>query len=198
MALSGLDHCVRLWRWWRSQPDLIANPPSAEFAALPWIEQVRLQNEEWDRWEKNRPQMIQSLQMITIIAGSRPPKDIRSKPAKLKEWYESHRRYVAFAMADSGIEPTRVVSGCAVGFDVLGEEWAAERGIPVDRFPADWINRKTGRINYNAGKERNLVMIANAQALVAIWDGVSSGTKHCHDNALLRGLKVYLYKYQEA
>lgn len=64
-----------------------------------------------------------------------------------------------------------VVSGAARGVDRLGERYAAERGLHLTRFPAQWD--LYGR---SAGMRRNTEMAAYADALIAVWDGVSRGT----------------------
>lgn len=65
----------------------------------------------------------------------------------------------------------QVISGCATGVDMAGEEWAAFIGIPVKRFPANWdLHGK------RAGFLRNKQMAGYAQGLVAVWDGKSRGT----------------------
>lgn len=66
---------------------------------------------------------------------------------------------------------TEIVSGGARGVDTLGEQAAAAFGIPVKVFPADWVTH--GRA---AGPIRNQQMAAYATALIAIWDGKSTGT----------------------
>jgi hypothetical protein len=71
--------------------------------------------------------------------------------------------------------PTEVVSGQAPGVDTLGEQWAAERGIPVRPFPANWYPAP-GRLDRAAGPKRNQRMAEYADALVAVWDGKSRGT----------------------
>jgi hypothetical protein len=112
--------------------------------------------------------------MITIIAGSRGITDIGS---------------VQVAMEACGWTPSIVVSGTAGGVDTLGERWAQEQGIPVFRTPANWD--KYGK---RAGYLRNVEMAQGADALVAIWDGVSKGTRHMIDIARKMGLRVYIYK----
>jgi hypothetical protein len=82
-----------------------------------------------------------------------------------------------------------VVSGCARGVDRNGEAYAAKHGIPVALFPADWAN-----LGKKAGMVRNCEMADYADALIAIWDGKSSGTKHMIDTAKSKGLKVYVFR----
>lgn len=96
-------------------------------------------------------------------------------------------------MADSRFLITEVVSGTALGIDQAAIEWAHGVGIPVRKFPANW--NKHGK---RAGYLRNEEMADYADALIAIWDGESRGTKHMIDIAYRRKLdgtrlKVYVY-----
>ena len=65
-----------------------------------------------------------------------------------------------------------IVSGCAAGADALGERYAAEHGLAIERFPADW--ERYGRA---AGPMRNRQMAKAADAVIVFWDGRSRGTK---------------------
>ena len=112
--------------------------------------------------------------MKVIIAGSRGITSI----------YHLRR-----ALQESGFfwSITEVVSGTARGVDKLGEEWAIEKGIPIKRFPADWDTH-----GKRAGYLRNAEMADYADALLALWDGKSRGTKHMIDLARKKGLRVYV------
>lgn len=110
--------------------------------------------------------------MKTIIAGSRG----------IDSYY-----VVDFAIHDSGFNITEIVSGCARGVDQTAEKWAWYNDIPVKKFPADWD--KHGKA---AGPMRNREMAAYADALVAIWDGESRGTKNMIHEARKAGLDVYI------
>ena len=112
--------------------------------------------------------------MRTIIAGSRDIVDLN---------------VVLEAIANSGIDITTVVSGGARGVDTLGEHAAKMMNIPVMRYEADW-----DLYGKSAGYKRNGVMAKNADALIAVWDGKSKGTKHMIDLAHLRGLIVYIWR----
>lgn len=111
--------------------------------------------------------------MRTIIAGSRDCTD---------------KRYLLAALAACGWIPTTVISGAARGADRLGEVWAAEFKVPCERFPADW-----DRYGKSAGYRRNEQMADNAEALIALWDGESRGTKHMIDIAKRKGLRVHVH-----
>lgn len=113
--------------------------------------------------------------MKTIIAGSRGIEDYGA---------------VRSAIEASGFEITEVVSGGARGVDKIGERFARVNFIAIKQFIPDW---KAGR---QAGILRNVQMAEYADALIAIWDGNSTGTKHMIDIATRKGLKVYVYEYQ--
>jgi len=113
----------------------------------------------------------------TIIAGSREVDDLN---------------IVRQAMSDINFEPSVIISGTARGVDQLGEMWAEENNIPILRFPANW--EKFGK---SAGYKRNIEMAKNADALVAIWDGVSKGTRHMIDIAVKYKLKIHIHRTDE-
>ena len=73
-----------------------------------------------------------------------------------------------------------IVSGGAHGPDFLAEQWAKKHGKPFTLFKADWDTH-----GKKAGILRNIDMGNYADALIAIWDGKSKGTKHMID---------YMYK----
>lgn len=91
------------------------------------------------------------------------------------------------AVLNAGFDITAVVSGGARGVDAMGERFAEEAGLQLFKFPADWD--KHGRA---AGPIRNRVMAEFGDALIAIWDGKSRGTKNMIDQARERGLKVHV------
>jgi hypothetical protein len=111
----------------------------------------------------------------TIIAGSRSISDF----------------FVLLdAVRKSGfdVEITEVVSGTARGVDQLGERYAGFIDLPIKRFPADWKNE--GR---SAGYLRNKRMGEYADALIAIWDGQSKGTKSMIEIMKKLGKRFYVY-----
>lgn len=128
--------------------------------------------------------------MKLIVAGSRNSKatlDFLSKAIN------------GFYFAD---KITEIVSGGARGIDLLGEEYAVTYNIPIKRFDAKWddldvpnarVKVRNGKeYNANAGFDRNEEMAKYADALIAIWDGKSPGTKHMIDCAKQYGLKIFL------
>jgi hypothetical protein len=83
---------------------------------------------------------------------------------------------------------TEIVSGTARGVDSDGEYYASCRKLPVKRFFPDWD--KHGKA---AGYIRNREMGLYADALVAVWDGKSRGTKHMID--IMEGLDKPIHLY---
>jgi len=92
------------------------------------------------------------------------------------------------AIEKSGIRPTHIISGGARGVDRLAEEYAASSGIRFTEYLADWD--KYGK---RAGFIRNCVMIGTADAVIAVWDGESKGTKHSIEYAKSCGKQVFVY-----
>lgn len=116
--------------------------------------------------------------MITIIAGSRSCIEYN---------------HILQAAAQAPWEITRIISGGARGADNLGEKFGKRMGIPVSVMYANW--EREGR---RAGLLRNIAMAEVADALIALWDGQSKGTKHMIDAAHNKGLKVFVWEYTAA
>ena len=83
-------------------------------------------------------------------------------------------RYAVYsAIEDSGFTVSEIVHGDASGPDSIAGGWARSRGIPVKIYHADW--ESYGRA---AGPKRNMEMAEYCDAVVAVWDGKSRGTKN--------------------
>ena len=96
--------------------------------------------------------------MRVIVAGSRTITDYNR---------------VAQVLDDSPFDITVLIQGGARGVDKLAAEWAKNNDIPCEEISANW--KKYGK---KAGFMRNLEMAEHADALIAIWDGKSKGTKN--------------------
>ena len=72
----------------------------------------------------------------------------------------------------------------------MGERWARENGVPVERYPADWEG-----LGKRAGYVRNVSMAERAEALIAVWDQQSRGTQHMIRIANNHGLHVFVFPY---
>lgn len=84
---------------------------------------------------------------------------------------------------------SEIVSGTARGVDSLGEEIGRDYRIPIKQFPADWDT-----YGKSAGYRRNAEMAKYADSLVAIWDGVSRGTRHMINLMEKQNKPVYIHK----
>lgn len=116
--------------------------------------------------------------MRTIIAGSRGCQDIRDLYAAINQ---------------CGWAPSVVISGGARGADRLGEVWARENGVGCEVVRAQWDT-----YGKSAGYKRNQQMATMADALIALWDGESRGTKHMIEIAKRTGLRVHVQRIQPA
>lgn len=112
--------------------------------------------------------------MKLIIAGSRGIRD---------------RNILHEAVSRLPFVPSIIVSGAAPGVDRMGEEYAGDYGIPCELHPADWDG-----LGRRAGYVRNAEMAAVSDALLAIWDGRSPGTKMMIDIMLKAGKPVYVWR----
>ena len=87
-----------------------------------------------------------------------------------------------------GFVITELIEGGAKGVDSLAKVWAEENGLPITEFKADW--KIYGR---GAGPVRNQKMAEYADALIAVWDGESRGTKNMISLAKKLNLKCFIY-----
>lgn len=115
--------------------------------------------------------------MKVIIAGSRDFSDYE----KLKEVCD----YMLSRQTD-----VEIVSGAARGADILGEQYAKEKGHSLKQFPAEW-----DKFGKRAGYLRNEDMAKYSDALIAFWDGKSKGTEHMINLAKKHNLKVKVHKF---
>lgn len=116
--------------------------------------------------------------MKVIIAGSRGITDYHI----LKEAWGQ------FKYRD---EVSEIVCGEAPGIDTLGRRLGEELDIYIASFPAQWDTPRG--FDRGAGRKRNAAMGDYADALLAIWDFESVGTKHMIDYSNNLGLYVEIY-----
>lgn len=109
-----------------------------------------------------------------IIAGSRTITTERFPTRKIDELL-------------SQLDAPVIISGGAKGVDLCGERYAIDRGLKVERYPANW--HRFGRA---AGMVRNQHMSWRASHLIAVWDGQSRGTANMIEIAKRDGLKTRL------
>ena len=113
-----------------------------------------------------------------IVAGGRDFDD-----------YPMMVQYLDFVFSETK-EDIEIVCGMARGADSLGKRYAEERGYAAKKMAANWSLH--GR---SAGYVRNVEMANYADALVAFWDGKSSGTAHMIKTAQSKHLKIRVKRY---
>lgn len=91
----------------------------------------------------------------------------------------------------SGWHVDELVSGGARGVDRLAEEYAKKMKWPIKQFIPNWD------IGKHAGKLRNIEMAEYADALIAIWDGMSPGTAHMIATMTSFRKPTFVYMYGE-
>jgi hypothetical protein len=89
-------------------------------------------------------------------------------------------------------EKVTLISGHAKGADTLAEKYAAEKGIPIKVFPAEWT--KYGKA---AGPIRNRAMLDYAKeqtpVVAAFWNGESRGTGNMIKQAKKAGVECHIF-----
>ena len=115
-----------------------------------------------------------------IVAGSREFKDYQLLEKTLNDFLQDRK------------EPIRILCGMAHGADELGLLYAHWHNYEFEKHPAKWdIHGK------RAGFIRNEEMANNADALIAIWDGKSHGTKDMIQRAKEHGLGIKVIRYDK-
>jgi len=113
--------------------------------------------------------------MKLIIAGNRDIKD-----------YDVVKEAINCLLAQ-GLIITTIIDGAARGVDTLASRYALEHNIENIRIHAEWKLYHQG-----AGPIRNQKVAEMGDALLAIWDGKSRGTKNMIACARKKGLSVYI------
>lgn len=99
--------------------------------------------------------------------------------------------FVVKCIIDSSFKITELISGGCRGVDLLAEKWATQNNIIITRFNAKW--NVYGKM---AGPIRNSEMVNYADGLIAIWDGISRGTKNIIELAKNKNIPVVISIYK--
>ena len=116
-----------------------------------------------------------------VIAGSRNYFD-----------YTGAERYINLCLSNlSRKYEIIIVSGGCSGADMLGEKYAKENGLKIERYEARW-----DLYGKSAGPRRNNLMAEISDFIICFWDGKSRGTKSMIDIAkkLNKPLRVKMIK----
>ena len=111
--------------------------------------------------------------MKVIVAGSRAIND---------------KAEVAKAIESTKLKITEIVIGNARGVDAIAENYANIIHANIKVFPAE-----TEKYGQPAGRFRNEQMAKHADAMIAIWDGQSTGTRDMIQAMNKEGKPVYVY-----
>ncbi len=84
---------------------------------------------------------------------------------------------------------THIISGGAIGADLLARRYARENDIAYTEYPAYW--EKQGK---QAGAIRNNKMVKDCDEVIAFWDGRSPGTRITVNMAGQHGKKANIFK----
>jgi hypothetical protein len=90
---------------------------------------------------------------------------------------------------NSGFDITGTICGGAEGVDKIAENWAKENNIPCQVFLPDY-----SEYDRAAPIIRNIEMLKEGEALIAIWDGFSMGTKHMITRATKMGMPMKVWE----
>ena len=100
--------------------------------------------------------------------------------------YEEAKNYIDFCLSNIKKENKIVVlSGGASGADAIGERYAKENGLEIEKYPALW--KKYGK---GAGPKRNKQMAEVGDYVICFWDEKSKGTKSMIDFARMYGKPI--------
>jgi hypothetical protein len=91
------------------------------------------------------------------------------------------------AVTRSGFEISIVLSGGSRGVDRIGIAFARNHHHPVQVFMPEWE-----RLGKRAGMVRNREMAQAAEAVIAIWDGKSRGTRNMIGLASIHHLPCFV------
>lgn len=100
--------------------------------------------------------------------------------------YNDYHRFCS-ELAAYDMKNVEIVSGGCTGVDKLAEKYAHEKRIPVTIFHANW--NKFGR---RAGPIRNKKLVEYSDAVIAFWDGKSTGTKNTINIAKKEGKPIVI------
>jgi hypothetical protein len=94
------------------------------------------------------------------------------------------------AIAEAPWAGREYLHGDAPGVDRIAGDYLTALGLKVTKVPAEWW--LGGVYDSAAGYKRNIKMLRQCDAVVAIYDGVSNGTAHTINEAFYMGLPLWV------
>ena len=92
------------------------------------------------------------------------------------------------ALKESGYKPTSLISGGSPGVDKLAERYAEETGLPITVVRPDYAKYK----GKHASIIRNCEMVLACDAVLALWNGISRGTRFTFEYGKKKNKPVYI------
>jgi len=168
------------------------------------LKTVRTEEEETDFWgilmeEEDKKVIKEENEKVMAATGHRPGK-LNNEYDGTGPMSQAIKEELRKILREH--QPSKVITGMALGVDMLWAEVALEEGIPVAAYipcsgqDSVWpetsrkryrdildqcIENKTFADKYSppAMRKRNQEMVDDSTILVAVWDGSSGGTSNC-------------------
>ncbi len=87
---------------------------------------------------------------------------------------------------------SKIVSGGALGVDLLAKRYATENSLDLLEITPDY--KKYGK---KAPLVRNLEIVSNCDYVLVFWDGYSNGSKNVINHCLENNIPVRVYVFKE-
>ena len=100
-------------------------------------------------------------------------------------WYEKRADRVVASMGEPRVT---IVTGGAKGVDTSAEEFASKNDLGLEVIEPDYSDWS----GEHPAKRRNTQIVEESDAVVAVWDGNSNGTRDSIDKSLDRGVPIFV------
>ena len=102
--------------------------------------------------------------------------------------YDEAKIYIDSCLREIQMEyEVIIISGGATGADSIGERYAIENNLGLERYHAE-----RNIYGKKAGPMRNRKMAEVCDLVICFWDGKSKGTRSMIDNAQKLGKRVFI------
>lgn len=108
------------------------------------------------------------------------------------EKYEIFKSFVDSCLVELDLKEITILSGHCKGVDLMGEQYAKEKGLLLEVYPAEW--KKYGKA---AGPIRNKQMVEKADIVIAFVCERAKGTKNLIAQAKKLDKKVFVKEIGE-
>ena len=121
------------------------------------------------------------------VVGSRTitDYDVVRNAINKSPWYDKSKDRVIATMGEPRVT---IVSGGAKGVDTSADLFASKNNLDIEIMEPDY----TDWSGEHPAVRRNTKIVAKSDAIVAVWNGRSSGTRDTIDKSLDRGVPIYV------